>query len=160
MAVSSEEFRRALGHLASGVSVITVRAEGEGHSGMTVTSFTSLSLSPPLALVCIDQRAWIHDRLTVGQPFAVNVLASDQEFASRRFASRAGGDPFADVPHTIAAGGEARITGALAVVGCRVIDRLPGGDHTIVVGIVEWTEIGDGEPLLHWRGCYRQIEQP
>jgi len=160
MAVKPDEFRHALGQLAAGVSVLTAWVDGAGPSGMTVTSFTSLSLTPPLALVCVDKRAWLHDRLEVGQPFAINVLCSQQEHAARRFASRGGRDPFADVPHSIGPHGVPRLAGALAVVGLRVTERLPGGDHTIVIGEVEWTETDVGEPLMHWRGQYARVEQP
>ncbi len=156
MPTDSNEFRHALGHLAAGVSVITAQVDGERPAGMTVTSFTSVSLTPPLVLVCVDRRAWLHDRLPLGQVFAVNMLAADQEAVSRRFAHHQG-DPFANTPHEFGWQGAPLICGAVAAVVCRVVDRHPGGDHTILVGEVEQTRIGEGQPLLHWRGRYGHL---
>ena len=158
MAVSGDDFRKALGHLAAGVSVVTTELPGGKFAGITVTSFTSLSLSPPLVLVCIDKRASLHEPLAVGQAFAVNMLASDQEHHSKRFASSAG-DQFAEIPHRPGSTGAPVLEGALAAIECRVVERHLGGDHTIVVGQVEATHIGNGDPLLHWRGKYGRIVQ-
>jgi flavin reductase (DIM6/NTAB) family NADH-FMN oxidoreductase RutF len=157
MPVTPDEFRLALGHLAAGVSVVTAQLAGQPPSGMTVTSFTSLSLDPPLVLACIDKRVLMHDLLTIGQAFALNMLSCEQDRLSRRFAGKLGGDPFAEFGHTVGPGGVPVLEGALAVVGCRVVDRLPGGDHVIVVGEVHWTQIGAGEPLVHWRGKYGRV---
>src|SRR3954451_7258752 len=88
MPVNKDEFRSALSRFASGVTVVTTRAEDRQPSGLTVSSFASLSLEPPLVLVCIDKRATIHNLLVEGRYFAVNVLAEGQEILSRRFASR------------------------------------------------------------------------
>jgi flavin reductase (DIM6/NTAB) family NADH-FMN oxidoreductase RutF len=158
MAVSGDEFRKALGHLAAGVSVVTTQLPSGSFAGITVTSFTSLSLSPPLVLVCIDKRAGLHDQLAIGQAFAVNLLAAHQEHVSRRFASSAG-DQFAEMPHRPGSTGAPILEGALAAIECRVVERHAGGDHTIVVGQVEATHIGNGDPLLHWRGKYGRIVQ-
>src|SRR5207244_9970843 len=88
MPVSKDEFRSAMSRFASGVTVVTTSTEDHQPNGLTVSSFASLSLEPPLVLVCIDQRASIHDLLVEGRYFAVNVLAEAQEILSRRFASR------------------------------------------------------------------------
>ena len=158
MAVSGDDFRKALGHLASGVSVVTANIEGERPAGITVTSFTSLSLSPPLVLVSIEHRAWLHDRLRVGQAFAVNILSAEQEHLSRRFASNAG-DQFTDVAHAPGANRAPLLSGALTTIECRVVERCAGGDHTIVIGEVEATVVSQGDPLLHWRRKYGRIVQ-
>src|SRR5665213_578031 len=95
MAVSAEDFRKALGHLAAGVAVVTTQLPSGAFAGITVTSFTSLSLSPPLVLVCIDKRAGLHDPLAIGQAFAVNLLADHQEretcswWSASRFTAKA-----------------------------------------------------------------------
>ena len=87
MAVDKAEFRQALGHFAAGVTVVTAAFDGQ-RGGITVTAFTSLSLDPPLVLICIDKQARMHDRFRVGGHFAVNMLhTSHQELASREFAS-------------------------------------------------------------------------
>ena len=156
MPVDKSEFRRALGHFAAGVTVVTSKFDGEKIGGVTVTAFTSLSLEPPLVLVCIDKRAKIHDRLKVGGNFAVNILRDDQELASRRFASGQG-DQFHEIGYALGVSGAPVLEGAIAVVECRIVNLLPGGDHTIVVGEVEGTRIREGKPLLYFRGGYTQL---
>jgi flavin reductase (DIM6/NTAB) family NADH-FMN oxidoreductase RutF len=158
MTVSGDEFRKALGHLAAGVSVVTTVLADGTPAGITVTSFSSLSLSPPLVLVCIDKRARLHDPLAEGHAFAVNLLSGEQEHVSRRFASSAG-DQFADIPTKPGSTGVPIIEGALAAIECHVAQRHEGGDHTIIVGRVVATHVGAGDPLLHWRGKYGRIVQ-
>lgn len=153
MAVEKADFRRALGHFAAGVTVVTSKfADGE-LGGITVTAFSSLSLDPPLVLVCIDKRARMHDRLEKGGNFAVNILADDQEVVARRFAS-SDPDPFREIGYSPGLSGAPVIHGALAAVECRIVERLPGGDHTIIIGEVEATQVRAGKPLLYFRGGY------
>ena len=156
MPVTKEEFRQAMGHFAAAVTVVTTRLQDGGRAGITVTAFSSLSLDPPLILVCIDRRARLHDELTVGRHFAVNILKDDQELVSRRFASSQG-DQFAEIGATEGPGGSPLITGALTAIECQVTERLAGGDHTIVVGQVETTRISEGKPLVYFRGGYAQL---
>ncbi len=156
MPVEKAEFRRALGHFASAVTVVTSKAADGQIAGITVTAFTSLSLEPPLVLICIDKRARIHDRLVEGGNFAVNMLADDQELISRRFASS---DPkqFDEVGYREGATGAPVLNDVLATVECRIVQLLPGGDHTIIVGQVESTHVREGKPLLYFRGGYAQM---
>ena len=156
MAVEKAEFRRALGHFASGVTVVTIKLPDGQAMGITVTAFSSLSLEPPLALICIDKRARIHDRLQIGGAFAVNMLAQDQEFVSRRFASSEP-DQFREIGYRDGTTGAPLIAGSIATVECRITELLPGGDHTIVVGTVEATSVNEGKPLLYFRGGYVQL---
>src|SRR5215211_1655668 len=88
MPVTKDEFRSVMSRFASGVTVVTVKAKESRPQGITVSAFSSLSLDPPLVLVCIDKRASVHDLLSEGSHFAVNILAADQELASRRFSSK------------------------------------------------------------------------
>src|SRR5512144_744755 len=90
MPVTKDEFRSAMSRFASGVTVVTARNESGRPNGITVSAFSSLSLDPPLVLVCIDKRSSIHALLVEGRHFAVNMLAEEQEVISRRFASRDG----------------------------------------------------------------------
>ncbi len=153
MAVEKAEFRRALGHFAASVTVVTSKfADGE-LGGITVTAFSSLSVDPPLVLVCIDQQARIHDRLQRGGNFAVNILAEDQEVVSRRFAASEA-DPFRETGYSPGVTGAPVIHGAIAAVECRIVELLVGGDHTIIIGEVEATEVREGKPLLYFRGGY------
>jgi flavin reductase (DIM6/NTAB) family NADH-FMN oxidoreductase RutF len=125
---------------------------GKDH-GMTATAFSSLSLDPPLILVCIDRAASMFEPLAQAQRFAVNILAADQEQVSRAFAAkdvdRFGGFLFErgieDVPILV---------GAHAHLECRVHARHEAGDHTIIVGEVEACAAGEGGPLLYYRGTY------
>lgn len=153
MPIEKAEFRRALGHFAASVTVVTSKLADDELGGLTVTAFSSLSLDPPLVLVCIDKRARIHDRLKKGGNFAVNFLAEDQEVVSRRFASSEP-DPFRETGYSLGATGAPVLHGAIAAVECRIVNLLPGGDHTIVVGEVEATEVREGKPLMYFRGGY------
>jgi flavin reductase (DIM6/NTAB) family NADH-FMN oxidoreductase RutF len=156
MAVEKAEFRRALGHFATGVTVVTTKLATGQLAGITVNAFSSLSLNPPLVLVCIDKKARLHDSLEVGGNFAVNMLADDQEVVSRRFASSEP-DQFREIGYTQGVTGAPLITGVIATVECRIVERLNGGDHTIVVGEVEATAVHEGKPLLYFRGGYGQL---
>ncbi len=156
MPVDKAEFRRALGHFAAGVTVVTSKFDDGQLGGITVTAFTSLSLEPPLVLICIDKRARIHDRLQLGGNFAVNMLAEDQELVSRRFA-QSKDDPFHELGYRDGVGGAPLIDGAIATVECRIVELLPGGDHTIVIGEVEASQVREARPLLYFRGGYAQL---
>lgn len=155
MAVEAAEFKKAMSRFASGVTVVTVEHDGI-RSGLTVSAFCSLSLEPPLVLICIDRQVKSYDAIVAAGHFAVNVLAEDQQEVSNRFASRVE-DKFDGVATSRGTLGDPMIDGALAVVECRIVDRLPGGDHTILVGEVESGRVGDAAPLLYFNGAYRRV---
>jgi flavin reductase (DIM6/NTAB) family NADH-FMN oxidoreductase RutF len=157
MSVTKDEFRRALGHFASGVTVVTSRCEDEILRGITVSAFSSLSLDPPLVLICIDKRASLHDHLKEGGYFAVNLLAEDQELISRRFASK-DADRFEGLGYRAGETGAPLINGVIAAIECRIAHTYPGGDHTIVVGEVIDTHVNEGRPLAYFRGGYVRLE--
>lgn len=156
MPISKDEFRSAMGRFASGVTVVTVKSKDDKLSGITVSAFSSVSLEPPLILVCISKGASVHDLLEEGHYFAVNVLAEDQEIISRRFASKEP-DRFSGMGYTEGGTGAPLITGAIASIECRVAHVYPGGDHTIIVGEVEIVNVSDGKPLAYFRGGYVQL---
>jgi flavin reductase (DIM6/NTAB) family NADH-FMN oxidoreductase RutF len=156
MAVGKNEFRSALGHFASGVTVVTTRGDDGSTHGITVSAFTSLSLEPPLVLICVDKRASIHDRLGEGGAFAVNVLAEDQERVSRRFAAK-DEDRFDGIGYAEGVTGSPLLDGALVQIECKVVHAYPGGDHTIFVGEVEATRVSEGKPLTYFRGGYARL---
>ena len=160
MAVTQEEFRKALGCFATGVTVITVDYEGEIH-GMTANAFASISLDPPLVLVCVDQRARTHTHLHVKKRFGVNILSQDQGKISEYYAravrtheeaEREAGARFERTPH-----GTPVLKGALAYLECRLHTAQDAGDHTIFIAHVEDVVVHEGDPLLFFRGSYRQI---
>ena len=156
MAIEKNELRRVMGHFATGVTVITsIRSSGEIH-GLTANAFTSVSLIPPLLLVCIDKKAESYPCFDESKIFTVNVLASDQEALSRRFAVT-GGDKFEGVSYKVGANGAPILDGALAFLECKVTQKIDGGDHTIYVGEIEQAETKEGKPLLFFRGGYREL---
>jgi flavin reductase (DIM6/NTAB) family NADH-FMN oxidoreductase RutF len=157
MPVGKDEFRTALGHFASGVTVVTTSGKDGSVRGMTVSAFSSLSLDPPLVLICVENRTSIYEHLNEeGGFFAVNILAEDQELVSRRFATK-DTDRFDGIGYTTGATGSPILTGALAFVECRVVNAYPGGDHTIFVGEVEAMGATEGKPLAYFRGGYSKL---
>ena len=161
MSVTSAEFRQALGCFATGVTVITVDYEGEVQ-GMTANAFASVSLDPPLVLVCVDHRARTHAHLHAKKRFGVNVLAEDQKIISDYYAraaqdhghaERDAGARFDRTAH-----GTPVLNGGLAYLECRLHTVQDAGDHTIFIAEVEEVVVREGNPLLYYRGEYRAIE--
>jgi flavin reductase (DIM6/NTAB) family NADH-FMN oxidoreductase RutF len=150
-------FRAVLSHLASGVSVITTRdSDGRDH-GMTVTAMCSLSLDPPLVLVCVDRAATMYPHLLRAAHFAVSMLASEQEALSRRFALIRD-DRFEGVAYTRDRTGCALVDDALAHIECDMWAQYDGGDHTIFVGRVVRAAVREAEPLVYYRGRYTHLD--
>jgi flavin reductase (DIM6/NTAB) family NADH-FMN oxidoreductase RutF len=157
--VAPDDFRRVLGHFATGVTIITT-TDAEGRpTGLTVSAFCSVSLDPPQILVCIDHKSQSYPALRDGGRFAVNILGSDHESVSRRFATTRL-DKFDGVPFTLGVLGVPLIEGALAQLECHTVSRHVEGDHTILVGRVEEARNGAGEPLLYYRGKYGRLAPP
>lgn len=149
-------FRAALGRFASGVTVLTTRAADGTDLGMTATAFSSVSLTPPLVLACVDVDASAASALTTGAAFAVHILAESQTALSRRFASSEA-DRFAELPIARGIDGVPLLDGVLARLECRVTAMYPGGDHLIVVGEVHEATLGEEAPLLYFRGGYWRL---
>lgn len=155
MPVDDAQFKLAMSHFASGVTIVTTEFEGKPY-GLTVASFASLSLRPPLVLICIEKAVKSHDAIIAARKFGVSILGSDQSDVSSRFASK-GGDKFAgaktkrgdlDIP---------LIDGALCTIECRLRDQWPGGDHSIFIGEVVDVQAREGAPLVYFRSGYRQL---
>jgi flavin reductase (DIM6/NTAB) family NADH-FMN oxidoreductase RutF len=154
--VSSEEFRRACGRFSTGVTIATVMdAEGLPH-GLTVSSFTSVSLDPPLVSICLGHAVSLIDQFRAAGFFGINILAEDQRHLSERFA-RKGHDRFQGVDWTSGETGVPLIDGVLAAIECQVEQRIPVGDHDILVGRMVATRVTEGAPLLHFSGDYRKM---
>jgi flavin reductase (DIM6/NTAB) family NADH-FMN oxidoreductase RutF len=148
--VSSSTFRDALAHFASGVTVVASFTEG-GAAGFTATGFTSVSLTPPLVLVCIGKSASVHGPLVGASRFGVSILSERQGWIADQFA-RPGVDRFRDV--SIRIGGVPLIEGAVASLECRKYAEHDAGDHTLLVGQVVAVFVDGGRPLVH---CSRQF---
>ena len=156
MPIDRSELRRVMGHFATGVTVITTRDVDGKPYGLTANALCSVSLTPPLLLVCVDKGAESHPAFERSRLFAVNVLALGHEELSRRFAV-SGGDKFVDIPHRFGTTGVPLLEDVLAVVECRVVAVHEAGDHTIYIGEVEHLEASEGDPLLFFRGQYRRL---
>ena len=158
--VTKDAFKAVMGSFAAGVTVVTT-VDGEGNKwGLTATAFTSVSLDPPLCLVCVDKRAGSLAALTASRKFAVNMLSADQEELSNHFASRSD-DKFAEVAHSAGeATGCPLLDGALASMECEVHEIYAGGDHDIFVGKLVSTHVSDdGSALVYYRGKYCDVTQ-
>lgn len=158
MSISPDDFRKALSRFASGVTVVTAKTGAGIPTGVTVSAFSSVSLSPPLILVCLDHATTNLDAYTKGSGFCVNVLAAGQEAASNAFAFPGPVSPFEAVANVDGELGFPTLVDALAVLECRPHAVHPGGDHEIVVGEVvhtRWRE--DAKPLLYSTGRYRSL---
>ena len=155
--ISKDEFRAALGRFASGVTVVTAKdADGRLH-GITVSAFCSVSLDPPLILVCIDKNTGSHHALAQTDSFVVNILSENQQYISDRFASYLP-DKFEAVEYSLGIDNVPILEGALANMECRLVNSHDNGDHTIFVGQIERTTINDGNPLVYFHGNYRKLE--
>lgn len=157
MPVSADDFRSALRHFPAGVTIVTTR-DGEGRPcGLTASAFTSVSVDPPLVLVCVDHAATAHPAVEAHGWFAVHMLGKSQEPLSRRFALSAA-DKFAGVAFREGRAGLPILDDVVASLECRVVHRYAGGDHTIFVGQVEGIAVAGGPPLVYFQGGYRHLE--
>lgn len=155
MAVSPDAFRSALRKFASGVTIVTVAADDELH-GMTASSFASVSLAPPLVLVCLDKSSRTLTLVNRTGAFAVNVLGSDQQEASHAFA-RPGLKPFASIPHRFGDNGSPLLDDAIAALECSTYQVFEAGDHEVVLGEVTAATVPGGDPLVYYDGAYRSL---
>lgn len=146
------EFRKTLGHFATGVTVITTIDKAGNPIGLTANSFSSLSLEPPLILVCIDEKSDSLPALKKGAPFIVNVLSKDQENTCWSFAKK-GEDKFKDEYYGVAESNVPYFPNNLATIECTIYENFVAGDHVIVTGYVHHVDYNEkAEPLLFFRG--------
>jgi len=158
-AIEARAFRDLIGRFATGITVITTRAEDEVRA-MTANSITSVSLDPLLVLVCVEKRASMHDLLLESEVFAVNILGEEQRAISEMFARRSELDePMGGVPYIEGETGSPLLEGAIGWLDCEVWQTYDGGDHTIVVGRVIDMSLArpNAHPLLFFAGQYRTL---
>ena len=159
MTVDAEAFRDALARWASGVTIVT-SSHGESIHGMTVSAFTSVSLDPPLVLVCAARSSDTHGLIARSGNFGVNVLREGQEALSNKFAVKKDEHlRFEGVPWSRGTTGAPLLDDALLALDCSVESTHDAGDHVIYVGRVEAVRHGEGEPLLYYRGSYRGLAE-
>lgn len=156
--VDPDTFRGLLGSLSTAVSVATSRTQDDRLVGMTASSVTSASLEPPLVLVCVGKDAKLRQALDAGAGFALNVLASQQEQLSLRFASGID-DPFEGVAYSLDPEGIPLLNGALAHIRCAPWGAFEAGDHTVFFGLVLGGSASDGAPLVRYRNHYTTTER-
>jgi flavin reductase (DIM6/NTAB) family NADH-FMN oxidoreductase RutF len=159
--VAAADFRHAIGHFATGVTVVTSVGRSGEPVGTTANAVSSLSLDPPLILVCFDRSSATLEAIGAHGAFAVNVLAAPQQHLSANFARRGLSAAWDGVRHHRGPTGSPRLEGVLAALECTVEDRMAGGDHEIIVGRVQEVEAGATEaaPLLFWRGGYASLDE-
>jgi flavin reductase (DIM6/NTAB) family NADH-FMN oxidoreductase RutF len=153
--LSAEEFRDVIGHFASGVTVVTVMHAGVNY-GTTASAVASLSLEPPMMLVCLNKESSTGQAISAAGHFAVNILGEHQPDAARQFA-RKGGDKFGGVEVVGGLWGEPLLADALATLECRVVDEVTGGTHSVFFGEVHRGSANAGRPLTYFRGQYGRL---
>ena len=145
-----------MGHFTTGVTVITTIDKAGAPYGLTANAFASLSLTPPLALICIDKNVQCYPHFNESKLFAVNVLGEGQEELSRRFATK-GIEKFNGIPWRKGASGLALLEGAISHIECKVVHTYDGGDHTIYVGEILSASASGDRPLIFFRGKYHRL---
>jgi 3-hydroxy-9,10-secoandrosta-1,3,5(10)-triene-9,17-dione monooxygenase reductase component len=158
--ITPENFRKASGLWATGVSIVTTADQSGAPYGLTMNSVTSLSLEPPLYIVNVDNGSDTLSPMLATQSFCINVLTSAQQELSNRFAKKGEGK-FEGIEYTAGSTGAPRLSGCLMSIECRISAVHPGGDHQIVVGeVIEIlsAEVGDDvQPLLYFGGRYAKL---
>jgi flavin reductase (DIM6/NTAB) family NADH-FMN oxidoreductase RutF len=150
-------FRQVLGAFPTGVTIVATR-NGEGAPcGMTVNAFTSVSLDPPLVLVCVQRGASSYDPLLTTGSFAVSVLSTEQAALAAHFSTEPANMRFAEVDWHAGPLGDPVVDGSAAWLACTLASVHPGGDHSILVGRVEELGLGETDALVFYRGTYGRV---
>jgi flavin reductase (DIM6/NTAB) family NADH-FMN oxidoreductase RutF len=153
-ALDTRALRHALGHYTTGVTVITTCTPEGGHTGVTVNSFTSVSLDPPLVLFCLSTRSSLLPLFEQASHFTVNVLATGQQAVSNRFA-KPSANTWEGVKYRCGTHGCAALADAISVFECARRSIYPGGDHVIVVGeVLRFETVATPAPLAFYQGSY------
>ncbi|WP_171056447.1 flavin reductase family protein [Paenibacillus sinopodophylli] len=153
------EWRGTMGKFATGVTVITTIDEQGSPVGMTANAFTSLSLDPPMVLICVDNKSDTLAKLLASNKYCVNILADNQEEVSRKFARKGGPEKFEDAAYRLGESGVPVLEGCLVSVECQVKEAVQGGDHVVLLGEglhIHQTE-SETQPLLFYRGKYEKL---
>lgn len=157
MPIDKNELRRVMGHFATGVTVITTRDEKGNPYGLTANAVASVSLVPPLILICVDKKCDTYPYFASSKVFVVNVLSEGQERLSRTFATT-GIEKFDGIGYEKSELGCAILHDAVGHLECKIVNEIDAGDHTIYVGEVHSAAAEDVRPLLFFRGGYRKLD--
>jgi len=156
MSIDPRELRNVMGHFATGVTIITTKDNTGKPFGLTANAFSSLSLAPPLVLVCVDKTVDCYACFEDSKVFAVNFLSEEQEQLSRRFATK-GIEKFEGVACRSGELGTPVLEGTLGHIECKVVNSYEGGDHTIYVGEIQGASASGDRPLLFFKGKYYRL---
>jgi len=156
MAIDPRELRNIFGAFATGVTVITTKDTTGKPFGLTANSYTSLSLDPPLVLVCVDKKVDCYACFDQSKVFVVNILSEGQDQLSTRFATK-GIEKFEGVAIRPGNLGVPLLEGAVAHIECTLVSAYEGGDHAIYVGEVQAASASGDRPLLFFKGKYTRL---
>ena len=159
MTLDAREIRNVMGHFATGVTVITTKDKTGAPFGLTANAFSSLSLNPPLVVVCVDKTVQCYACFDESKAFVVNILSEDQEEISRRFATK-GIEKFEGLKWRSGELGVPLLDGAIGYIECRVTTSCEGGDHTIFIGEIIAARAEGERPLLFFKGKYQRLPAP
>jgi 4-nitrophenol 2-monooxygenase / 4-nitrocatechol 4-monooxygenase, reductase component len=154
--MSADVFREIVGHFASGVTVVTTRHDRRPY-GATASAFTSLSLEPPMVLLCMSRSSGTGEAIRACRRFGVNILSEEQLDAAVRFA-RKGAEKFAGVRLSAGESDVPLLEDALATLECRVVEEIVGGTHWVFLAAVEHGTARSGTPLAYWRGQFGRLD--
>jgi flavin reductase (DIM6/NTAB) family NADH-FMN oxidoreductase RutF len=159
MSVTEQEFKNALKLWASGVAVVTNNTEAYGVKGMTVTSFSSVSLNPPQILVCLNQATDTCTAVLESGHFTVNILTTEQQGVSNQFAGGTSQEQrFAEVAWHEGENGSPVLDDALVSIECNLAHKVLAGSHWVIIGEVQKVDCRSGEPLMYFNGGYRGLQ--
>ncbi|MGC8542389.1 MAG: flavin reductase family protein [Vulcanisaeta sp.] len=159
MTISSELLKAVMRNYPTGVTIVTTTYNDE-YYGLTVNSFTSLSLDPPLVLIAIDKRLTSHEAIDKSNVYAVNILSDDMKDLAIKFATAPREERFSGLKVRTAKTGSPIIEGAIAYLDCKVVAKYPGGDHTIFIGEILDAQIMNNKvPLIYYNRGYYSIKQ-
>tara|TARA_Y100000590_G_scaffold103424_1_gene117539 strand:- start:27722 stop:28189 length:468 start_codon:yes stop_codon:yes gene_type:complete len=151
--ISTNKFKKTLGSFATGVTVVTTSLNNKPY-GLTVNAFSSLSLEPPLVLICIDKKSESNKILKQSKIFAINILNKNQKHLSKIFSDSKNRDRFRGVKTSKKTTGSPIIVNSLAYIDCTVIKIISAGDHNIFIGNIESLNNKNLDPLIYYRGKY------
>ena len=151
-----DNFKAAMRHFPTGVSVVTSVREGEPR-GVTVSAFASVSLEPPLVLICVNREARSYLFISESKIFCVNILAGDQQGLAERFASKLRHNQFEGVAHSKGKTGAAILEGIVSYLDCEVAEEHHAGSHSIFVGRVVACASRSGSPLGYYNGAFHDF---
>jgi flavin reductase (DIM6/NTAB) family NADH-FMN oxidoreductase RutF len=156
MAIDPRELRNVMGHFATGVTIITTKDVSGKPFGLTANAFSSLSLDPPLVLICVDKKVDCYACFDQSRVFVVNILSEGQDQLSTRFATK-GIEKFEGIAVRQGNLGVPLLEGAVAHIECTLTSAYEGGDHTIYVGEIQSVAASGDRPLLFFKGKYSRL---